>query len=743
MRLEARTVATPSLDVVKMEERKRPAGHDDSAPPPKRQALLNGAKSHQDADLPWKDDIESFQKDAILRQMREYKREKNILESQIADMEKQSRYHDDHLRIIDSWFDQMLDSVKILVEGQLPAPPSNGACLQGLQEIRTGESDSVAGSASPFPTSLLHEDSENFSKHLSSRSSKIKSSLSDLLTKFPPSSPDIADIQQQLVKQLAKEKEHICELQRVTTEKEQMSERFHMATQRYMLAEKKIDRIKSAQVQKLEKQAIATSVKEEPSSASNGAESVNGVASGVASEEVETARNEAIAEAAKRKEQLEQLEAENKKLTEQVTSLNLKLTSLSDDDYAKTDLFKALKSQHDDVIKRINNLEATNIHLREEAQKYQAERTAYRMQIDDEARATLGETEGNLVKAEADLARIRHSRDELIAELSMVKAGHKDSEASMQQTKELASAREDRIVALESECERLRLQLTEQESAEGQQPVDLDGMSNEQLRSKVATLETQYKLLRNELPSMESAWKKAQAVANKKVTELADWEEKIARANADKSKADQKFFAAMKTKESLDQQLRVLKAQASKSTEIVAQLKEADSLSRSLVDKHEKQLAEMRAQIDELSIQHRALQQKFNEAVLASEAHVSQIAELKKLVETKDASYLAAKHAQRESETERDKLKAQVEGLEKQVEVWKKKSLGNQSEDTILMRSMLQCQVCKNNFKNTVLKTCGHVFCDECVQDRLAVRARKCPNCGKAFGSNDLMRVHI
>jgi E3 ubiquitin-protein ligase BRE1 len=60
MRLEARTVATPSLDVVKMEDRKRPSGPDDSAPPAKRQAVtVNGTRSHQDADpMPWKEDIE-------------------------------------------------------------------------------------------------------------------------------------------------------------------------------------------------------------------------------------------------------------------------------------------------------------------------------------------------------------------------------------------------------------------------------------------------------------------------------------------------------------------------------------------------------------------------------------------------------------------------------------------------------------------------------------------------------------
>jgi E3 ubiquitin-protein ligase BRE1 len=118
-----------------MEDRKRPAmGDDEAAPPAKRQAVtVNGARPHADADLPWKDfNIEvrplptseslittfahptnraatpqTFQKDAILRQMKEYKREKAALENQVAKMEKRAAYHDDHLRVIDVWFSQV------------------------------------------------------------------------------------------------------------------------------------------------------------------------------------------------------------------------------------------------------------------------------------------------------------------------------------------------------------------------------------------------------------------------------------------------------------------------------------------------------------------------------------------------------------------------------------------------------------------------------------------------------------
>ena len=39
--------------------------------------------------------------------MKEYKREKGQLDSQLKDLQKRSMYHDDHIRIIDAWFSQV------------------------------------------------------------------------------------------------------------------------------------------------------------------------------------------------------------------------------------------------------------------------------------------------------------------------------------------------------------------------------------------------------------------------------------------------------------------------------------------------------------------------------------------------------------------------------------------------------------------------------------------------------------
>ena len=51
--------------------------------------------------------LQKFQKEALWRQMQEYKREKITLETRLNDLIKRAVYHDDHLRIIDAWFTQV------------------------------------------------------------------------------------------------------------------------------------------------------------------------------------------------------------------------------------------------------------------------------------------------------------------------------------------------------------------------------------------------------------------------------------------------------------------------------------------------------------------------------------------------------------------------------------------------------------------------------------------------------------
>ena len=46
-------------------------------------------------------------------------------------------------------------------------------------------------------------------------------------------------------------------------------------------------------------------------------------------------------------------------------------------------------------------------------------------------------------------------------------------------------------------------------------------------------------------------------------------------------------------------------------------------------------------------------------------------------------------------------------------------------------RRLVKCTLCQENEKNAIISKCGHTFCRECIDDRLANRNRKCPACSQ------------
>ena len=171
---------------------------------------------------------------------------------------------------------------------------------------------------------------------------------------------------------------------------------------------------------------------------------------------------------------------------------------------------------------------------------------------------------------------------------------------------------------------------------------------------------------------METAWKKTQSLAAKKITEVANSEELVTKLNAEKSKAEQKYFAAMKAKDAKEAELRVLKSQNARSSEIVSQLKDADSKTRELVISLERQIAEAKDGLTKLEHQQRAVDQKHKEATTLAEGLKKQIEELNTLATAKDKDCLAASKARREAEDALEQLKVRLEETKKSFEALRK-----------------------------------------------------------------------
>lgn len=203
---------------------------------------------------------------------------------------------------------------------------------------------------------------------------------------------------------------------------------------------------------------------------------------------------------------------------------------LSEEDIASCDAYKNLKVKLDDLATRFNHIEALNRELTERSEKLEAERTLYKDTILAEQQVVISDMGQQLAKAEQDLARVRAARDELIQDQTQRKTREDQKLVALKEIGELAETRVVRIASLEMEVERLRRQLdTETPSVD---PTFAD-MGLEELRQKHEQLDKAYKVLAQELPSLEQAFKKAHEQSTRKVTNIQENEDRMKRLQAE------------------------------------------------------------------------------------------------------------------------------------------------------------------------------------------------------------------
>lgn len=537
----------------------------------------------------------------------------------------------------------------------------------------------------------------DFEKHLTDKTSTVVSKAEALLSRIAASrgelSPETTKMETKIANLLAIQKDYMLKLDRLSTEKDQMSEQLNAATLRYFKAEKKLDRAKSAQVQKLEQQAFANATR--PAAAST--DTPEPSEPNCNSSELLVKYEEATAVSTKQKEQLDNLISEMKSLQDENSSLKARRETWSDEDFIRTDVFKQFKAQSEDLIKRINNLESTNKQLREEAEKLQAERSAFRSHLEADANQVTQELEADIMARDQDLARVRTARDEILAENAQRKAHMEQERAALNLLKELAAAKDERISALESELSRVK----PSEDAVMDNADNVADLSTDDLAAKYKKLEMDFRSINQELPAMERAYKRMKDLAHKKIEEFATLEERIAIVTAEKSKADQKYFAARKDADTRNNEIRSLRHQNGKSAEIIAQLKDLESQSRTLSTNLEKQVADLKHTNSSLIAENKKLDLASQEAVRRTESLGKQMTELTSLVKTKDATSATIKERNMAQEAEAERLKVRIEHLQRERDNWKNKALSNSSEEEEMLRVSLNLLFQAARFRRT------------------------------------------
>eukprot|EP00835_Amoeboradix_gromovi_P006118 NODE_665_length_5410_cov_0.165317.p1 type:complete len:549 gc:universal NODE_665_length_5410_cov_0.165317:3340-4986(+) len=69
---------------------------------------------------------------------------------------------------------------------------------------------------------------------------------------------------------------------------------------------------------------------------------------------------------------------------------------------------------------------------------------------------------------------------------------------------------------------------------------------------------------------------------------------------------------------------------------------------------------------------------------------------------------------------------------------------GQEAVDTLEQyKALLKCSACNINFKSQVITKCWHMFCEDCINSRIETRQRKCPSCSDSFGIHDIKPIYF
>ncbi|ANB11707.1 E3 ubiquitin-protein ligase BRE1 [Sugiyamaella lignohabitans] len=709
-------------------------GHDE--PQKKRPLLNNDANRRLSTQEPLGpltvEDIAQFQKEAIFRQMKAYKRERDLLEDKSVILEKRYSSLEKSFISLDEWWVQLLDTL-------FP----NGS----------SSSDEVV-SLLQFSLNDVEEESDEFKENLEAKNTLIKARISAWVKSHPPNSSTEAEIKESLAKVSQALHSVRTQNQALVSSKSVLTAQVEDLKEKYLSAEKKLERYESPSVARVQQSVIkredSTDEVDEKSSTDSGKDgNESGAAASVETlaelEKLKTALDNSEATVTKQNDHIKEFEAQISTLNNQIQSLNARLINLPKEDLEKSEIVRSLWLRNDELKKTVDTLKATNEKLDSERSKLRVGQEEFESKIRNEYRTKKESLEQQITKLEQDVARIRSARDDLLSEVNIKKAAESERKKAFEELNSLVSIREARIKTLEEEIARLKDQsdstasLTKSAISE-----QINGAANDSDKLELAInlaekLQRQNKSLLAELPGLEQAFAQAHAKVTSKANDVVEQEALVNKLKAEKVRADEKYFSAMRAKDQLTNENNRLKSQLNKSADLIQQLKELETT-------HTQTITSLRKQIDELNKAH----ESHNHDIQASKRSLSErqyrIDSASRHIEQLKEEVRHKTDAVKKEIDSRHSLEIEIEKLKRQVEAKRLTTAGGGSaaeEQLEALRSIAICSLCSKNWKDTAIKVCGHVFCSDCAKDRLNARLRKCPMCNKQYSFNDLLPVHL
>lgn len=645
-------------------------------------------------------DVVYFKKEAIWRQMRYYKLQVNELTRELAKYEKRYQTFVAVHLLLESWYSLVLQ----LCSDVKPSSLDLTAASSDIESVLDERRETLAKLLKPL---VQGEDSDQESKFL------------DLVK---------LEAEKQLSEQL----------------KQSLEEQLLALQTKLQALQKEEDRRESATLKRVLESSQA---KKEETNNNNVQTDKNGLSSDqkgdakAGTEVVSTAEKE---ELEKLKIEYEQLKAGYASIESQFKDVNVKLVeaeklniefqdrlgSLSESDLAKCPRYISLLELNKFLNENLSRTSKLKDELVDKLKELEESDGNLKRSVNKELEEENSQLKESLSKSENDLVRIRAARDELLGKQSILKLEIENKKTNEELNK-LNAILNERLAKLEA---------SRQNEHQSEDSTNLESLEKTDLIQRI-------QILTGELKDIEQAFQDTRSITLDKLKDTVDHESLIKKLTIEKSKADQKYFASMRLKDSLVSENKILKSQMSKSQELVTKLNELEKGYVGKIDLLTKSVNDLRV-IKEGSIHENAkLQESLKLMNKAREGVTREMQTIKSEISTlKNERAELASELKARKLTE-SKLEAKLRATENLLSKYKLNNTSSilQEDEKQLeaLRSITKCSVCSKHWKNTAITVCGHVFCDGCVQERLAARLRRCPTCNKGFSSNDLLSIHL
>ncbi|KAG0237676.1 E3 ubiquitin-protein ligase bre1 [Actinomortierella wolfii] len=772
--------------------------------PPSNKRLFTGNTSPAQSTSPAKDDTETmtpaeevlhnFQKEAIWRQMQEYKRENARAQETIENLKKNQVDYESHLSTINIYWEQFLDDLKMLM---------------ARVNLKFEPEDLVLNDPSIKESATVRQLSEEHAK-LDELYKKGQENIDQLQAKCHDFTEQVLRLRN--------------ELEMTRNRLQETADELDESKERLKRVEKNFDRERSKLVQAVTSGTVFGENYNSASASTTPGLNDGGKDNDATKEELLQYRELARTRLA----ELEEMKMQRIQLKNEIDALRLQLNQLPDERIQDSAQYKALLVQMQYVRNDADHYRNEANKLRADLEELHASRRKFMDNLEMEEKTRRATLEAELKKLESDISRVRDSRDRF---QQMYEARCTKDDYEMQQNQEIrkiANTRKDRILALTTDIHRLQTMLAAKTGDREAFAFYLKGPADKQLlddlRNKLKAAEEQIqklgieleaareaaaqareleealasekalklqveeltnKLARfdallgehaddtvkalmtkiqqhemtiqqlelrvqaheavqtplvNELHTVATAWAQLEEATSRKVIDLAQKEDLIYKLLSDKTRQESKCALLIRAKDASANMTAVMKRQSDMQMDQIRRLEERERNLNNQVATLEREQAALHSSVaihknklQEFTAQNSAFKEKFTR-------QEERLAELQTLLKERTEHYEHEAHARRRLQEEADALKRKVEEYAKQESSAAESEAAKQAARYL---KLLKCPACDVNFKSHVILRCMHVFCKSCMDNQMEYRQRKCPTCRENFGAKDVKEIYL